>query len=340
MRLNHFRRETPRKTGISIRTGVLIAIGLAAGLVIAWALFTTPTHWANQPLAWIVTMQAELHRQLTQAMRAAAAQDGWLAAMPLIGLSFLYGVFHAAGPGHGKAVMATYLGTSRERLSRGLLLSTLAALIQGLTAIVLVELFVNLLGFSFRQTQRAGVRLESVSFALVAALGILLAAKGAVALYRRWRHPPRPPASGRLFSGSARMRAYCPDCGALHDLAAARPGPPLRWRTGLSIALAIGIRPCAGALLVLLVAHAMESRWTGIAAVMAMSIGTAITVGMIAAGTLSVKAGFIRVAARRRHLDRLHVMFDILGLLGGALICVLGLGLLQHALQTQTHPLL
>ena len=333
-------RNTVRHTGLSIRAVCLVFIGLVALVATAWA-FLSLDALPGQWLAWVVTMQTELHRQLAQAMRAAAGQESWLAAMPLIGLSFLYGVFHAAGPGHGKAVMATYLGTSRERLSRGLLLSTLAALIQGLTAILLVEFFVDLLGLSLRHTQRVGAQFESVSFALVAALGAVLAAKGAAGLYRQWRRSrPSGVKRGTLFAGGTGMRVQCADCGALHDLAAMHTRTPLRWRTGLSIALAIGIRPCVGALLVLLVAHSMGSRWTGIAAVMAMSAGTAITVGALSAGVMSARAGIAHLFANGRRAGRLPLMLETVSLTGGVLICLLGLGLLRQALQTQAHPLM
>src|SRR5690606_24243066 len=111
----------------------------------------------------------------------------WIAGWPLIGLSLLYGIFHAAGPGHGKAVIAAYLGTSRTRLRRGIVLSVLSALAQGLAAILLVEVAAGLLGYSLRRTHGAGAQLENASFALVALLGAVLALKSAIMLYRRRR---------------------------------------------------------------------------------------------------------------------------------------------------------
>ena len=59
----------------------------------------------------------------------------------LAGLSFAYGVFHAAGPGHGKAVISSYLVATGEGFRRGVALSALAALAQALAAIALVGLF-------------------------------------------------------------------------------------------------------------------------------------------------------------------------------------------------------
>lgn len=62
----------------------------------------------------------------------------------LIALSFVYGVFHAVGPGHGKAVIVTYLGSHKESLSRGALISFLAALFQAIVAIILVSVLAKI----------------------------------------------------------------------------------------------------------------------------------------------------------------------------------------------------
>ena len=56
----------------------------------------------------------------------------------LFGISFLYGVFHAAGPGHGKAVISSYLFANNETWRRGVVLSCASAMLQALVAILLV----------------------------------------------------------------------------------------------------------------------------------------------------------------------------------------------------------
>ncbi|WP_276808474.1 nickel/cobalt transporter [Castellaniella defragrans] len=320
--------------------GALAAAGLAFGLAfLLWALLGEQAWW-GRTLAWIMDTQAGLHRRLAQAMRL-VGEEGWIAALPLIGLSFLYGVFHAAGPGHGKAVMTAYLGTHRVRPARGLLLATAAALMQGAVAVLLVEVVADLLGYSLRHTQRAGTHLENLSFALVALLGAMLALQGAAALYRRWRGP-RPDAPPRgVFTQGAGMRAYCADCGALHDLAGAHLDGTRGWRASLPVVAAIGIRPCSGAILVLLVAYSIDLRWAGIAAVMAMSAGTAATVGALAIGAVSLRGGLMGLLGRGRGASRrMRAAFEVLGLLGGLCIFLMGVGLLQQGLRTPAHPLL
>ena len=66
---------------------------------------------------WILAKQAEFYRTLSGLIRAAKADGS--AAYTLLGISFLYGIFHAAGPGHGKAVISSYLVANDETWRRG-----------------------------------------------------------------------------------------------------------------------------------------------------------------------------------------------------------------------------
>jgi len=320
---NRFRKFAAWGAGAALALGLWVAWGRTAG-------------WESM-LVYIGTMQADLHRQLATAVRH-VAQDGWMAAWPLVGISLLYGVFHAAGPGHGKAVIATYLGTTPTRLQRGLFLSVASALAQGLVAIMLVEVVVGLLGYSLRRTQGSAAQLETLSFALLAMVGVVLAVRSARLLYQRWQRARRPAFS--LLSGDGRMKAYCADCGGAHLLTEKHIDQPLNWRTSLPIILAIGMRPCTGAILVLLVAHSLGLRWVGMAAVLAMSLGTAATVSVLATAAVSLRHGVLRlVGLHASSQQRVGLLFDMLGLLGGMIICLAGLVLLRQGLQAPAHPL-
>src|SRR5690606_14623093 len=65
---------------------------------------------------WINTYQQGFYRALTGALKA-MRDDPW-ALTGLIGLSFAYGIFHAAGPGHGKAVISSYMIANEVELRR------------------------------------------------------------------------------------------------------------------------------------------------------------------------------------------------------------------------------
>jgi nickel/cobalt transporter (NicO) family protein len=123
-------------------------------------------------LAWINTHQQAFYRALTGALRA-MREDPW-ALSGLIGLSFAYGVFHAAGPGHGKAVISSYMIANEIALKRGIVISFVSSLLQGAVAILLVgTAFVLLRGSGISMTQ-ATQAMEIASFALVALFGAWL----------------------------------------------------------------------------------------------------------------------------------------------------------------------
>ena len=87
-------------------------------------------------LGWLLSKQALFYRELSGLIRAAKS-DG-TALWGLMGVSFAYGIFHAAGPGHGKAVISSYLVANEETWRRGVTLSFASALLQALTAVVIV----------------------------------------------------------------------------------------------------------------------------------------------------------------------------------------------------------
>ena len=127
--------------------------------------------FSGQMAAW----QGHFYRQLTGAVRA-WKQDGW-AAWLLLALSFGYGVFHALGPGHGKAVLTAYVLANRETIRNGALLAMLSAFLQAFVAIALVAIAAGVLQVSGVEMNRATWWLELASYAMMAALGAWLVYK-------------------------------------------------------------------------------------------------------------------------------------------------------------------
>jgi ABC-type nickel/cobalt efflux system permease component RcnA len=296
--------------------GLLALVLLAAAGL--WALSAgtiNPGAAWTRLIAWIVATQRELHAALATAMRAVQA-EGSIAAPALVWLGFLYGVFHAAGPGHGKVVITTYLATQKETLGRGIALAVAAAMVQGLTAVLAVFATVTLLEQTARQSQVLAGRIELLSFALVAGLGAFLTL----------RH-------GRNLC-QARTATPCGTCGHHHH------SPP-PTRAFMASILSIGLRPCTGAILVLVLAIALDQRTAGIAAVLAMSTGTALTTAAMASLAVLARDQASRLASR---LDtdqtRLTRIADTIALIGGLALLAMGTALLHATLTTPAHPLI
>ncbi|WP_062014167.1 nickel/cobalt transporter [Aureimonas sp. AU4] len=259
----------------------------------------------------------------------------------LMALSFVYGVFHAAGPGHGKAVIASYLMVDGRALRRGVVLSFASAAVQGLSAVAITAAgWWWLRGSAVTMTEAANV-LELGSYAMIALLGLwLLLRKGAALASRlplmlpasramgtlafgtpgasQAGAPSRFAASGFLGANDCRGEAGC-DCAVPHM------PPPVSggrgWRRDAATVLAIGLRPCSGAIVVLTFAI-LNGLWLGGGlAVAAMALGTAITVSALAALAVGSKGLLLRAG---RGSTALRLVLET----AGALVLVaLGAGL-------------
>ncbi|CAJ0891141.1 hypothetical protein AMST5_04109 [freshwater sediment metagenome] len=244
----------------------------------------------------ILSWQNKFHVELQTAAHALKTSPH--AFFALAGASFAYGVFHAAGPGHGKAVLASYMVANEVQLKRGLLLAALAALLQGLVAIALVAVAALVFSATAGQMTGAAQAIEVASYIAIALLGARLVwTKGrslAAALRAR-----AAGASGRFVCEAIDdpTHVHGPSCGHAHAPdPATLAGPGFQWRDALATVVAAGLRPCSGAILVLVFTLSQNMLAAGAGAVMAMSAGTAITTGAIAAVAVLAKDLALRLS--------------------------------------------
>ena len=329
--------------GLVVSAGLLI-LGAAFAAAFLAPQESAPGLWSGLALE-IQTQQRDLHRQLAAAIQA-VRREGVAAAGALVVLSFLYGVFHAAGPGHGKVVISTYLLTQESQLRRGVVLSLFASLAQGVTAVVIVEASIGLLGLTFRRANATVVSFEAISYALVALVGVMLVVTRLRRLHARSRPPaalsdrPPPHAHGHEHGHDHRHDDACSHCGHVHGPTRSDIEAPISARTLMGVILSVGIRPCSGAIIVLIAAHAMDLRWTGIGAVLAMSIGTGLTVSVLATLSVFARKGALRLAAALPDGgSRATLAIDVIGLIGGVVILAAGALLLQSIWSAPVHPL-
>ena len=304
-------------------------------------------------LGWINAQQQAFYRALTGALKSMRDEGTgqWL----LVGLSFAYGVFHAAGPGHGKAVISSYMLANEVALRRGIVISFASSLLQAITAIaVMTLLFLALRGTSVSMADTTRF-LELASYALVAAFGAWL-------LWRKLGSPlsaalrPRVAHSlsaahvhdhGTEHGGGHRHHhhhdhdhhhhhdhepeAACTTCGHAHA-----PDPGLLagrsfdLRSAWTAIVAVGIRPCSGALIVLGFAF-LNGLWAaGVLSVLAMGLGTAITVSLLATLAVTAKNWAVAISGGGAGAARVH---DAIEIIGALLVLLLGLALLAAGLQ-------
>jgi ABC-type nickel/cobalt efflux system permease component RcnA len=250
---------------------------------------------------WIMARQIAFEQLLSGAVRAVRTSNAGLWA--LCGLSFAYGVFHAAGPGHGKAVVASYMIANERALRRGLVISSLAALLQGLVAVAIIAVFALVLRATAPRMRDAAHFVEEASFAGVTLLGAWLVWRKGRALLALVRIP-----SPKMVPAGVNSRFACEacdddshvhdaSCGHFHMPDPGTLGSGFSWRDAMMTVLAAGTRPCSGAILVLVFALAQGIFYAGVVATLAMSLGTAITTGALAIMAVLVKKVAMRLAS-------------------------------------------
>jgi nickel/cobalt transporter (NicO) family protein len=230
--------------------------------------------------AYILGKQAEFTRAMTAA--ASAIKSDWKAVSSLIALAFAYGGFHAAGPGHGKAIIAAYIVANENALKRGVMIASLAALLQGIVAILLMVVLSLILNGT-RQTVTSSIHvIETISFAAIACFGLWLLIKKLAALTALW--------SGRANGFATHDHFHMPAPTVIES-----------WskKEAAATIFAAGLRPCSGAILILVFTLSQGILWAGMLAVIAMSLGTALTTSAIAVLSVYAKNLALSLAAGR-----------------------------------------
>jgi ABC-type nickel/cobalt efflux system permease component RcnA len=275
------------------------------------------TEEAGGLIGWLLAKQSEFYREMSSTIRAAKSDGS--AVWTLLAISFAYGIFHAAGPGHGKAVISSYLVANQETARRGIALSFVSATLQSLVAVLIVAIGAWLLNITARTMCGAEKVVAIASYALIAAFGARLVRTKGASFIRALRIQPAAPALA-LASASAshghgghdhadhghghhghdhthaHNHVHDEHCGHSHGPLPSELAGPGGWQRGLGAIFAVGLRPCSGAILVLVFALAQGLFWAGIAATFVMGLGTAITVASIAVLAVSARGVARRIS--------------------------------------------
>ena len=323
---------------------------------------------------WLLQKQAEFYRQLSDTIRKAKTDGNavWL----LMGISFAYGIFHAAGPGHGKAVISSYLVANDETWRRGITLSFASAFVQALVAVVVVGVAAVLLNATAKTMNNAVWWIEIASYLLIAAMGARLLWTKGRAFLGEWRmlHAPKTLGAAATVAHAHHDHDHAHDhhhahahhdhdhshhdhahdhhddshahpahgepghvhdehCGHSHGPTPDQLAGPGGWKRGLTAIVAVGLRPCSGAILVLVFALAQGIFWAGVAATFVMGLGTAITVATIATLTVFATGVAARLAATRTGYGSLALRG--VEVAAAAVVLIFGLALLAGYMATE-----
>ena len=282
---------------------------------------------------WLLATQSQLNRDMAAAVRGLKSENPLRAAAVLIGIAFAYGVLHAAGPGHGKSVISAYVLANRETVRRGIALSFLSAFVQALSAIVFVGIMVLILQQTSIQMRSTEATIETVSWGLVAAVGAYLLYRLIAPYFASKRVEAHHHHHGHAHD-HGHDHAHGADCGCGHSH---MPAPQdlqgaWSWRRALPLALSVGIRPCSGAILLLIFALSQGMLWAGVVGTFAMALGTAITVSLLA--TLAVTSRDWAAKASGPGSVWADRLLTAAGFIGAGLVFVLGTAFFIGSLRT------
>jgi nickel/cobalt exporter len=336
---------TPLARALAVGIAALAALVVVDGAIHVLSAqnpFGGPRPAAAEPqvggiVGWLLAKQSEFYREMSATIRAAKSDGS--AVGTLLAISFAYGIFHAAGPGHGKAVISSYLVANQETARRGIVLSFASALLQSLVAVIVVGICAWLLNATAKTMCGAEKAIEIASYALIAAFGARLVWTKGGGFMRALQAKPVPvmAVAGHHHHDHGLDHhhhdhhhhddhVHDEHCGHSHGPTPDQLAGPGGWQRGLGAIFAVGLRPCSGAILVLVFALAQGLFWAGIAATFVMGLGTAITVATIAVIAVSAKGLAQRLSAGREGGGTLIMRGIEFGAAG--LVLLFGLGLL------------
>ena len=322
---------------------LIVPVALACGLLL-W-------FWASGGFdhlaAWAAGEQREFQNQIARSLRAARAEQPQAVATLLM-VCFGYGFFHAVGPGHGKVLIGGYGLGRRVAFWRLSAISVLSSLGQAVTAVVLV--YVGVFLFQMSRDSLVGTTervMAPISYAAIGLIGLWLVVRALRSFARRSKaraisirdkhdhtghscgHEHHHDHHDHHHHDKADDHGLCSDCGHRHGPTAEEIANLGTLREALILIGGIAVRPCTGALFVLILTWQMGIAMVGIAGAFAMALGTATVTTLVGWTSFGLRGGLLASAQAARFAS---VLAPTIELLAGLLIAVIAGGLLLRAL--------
>ena len=258
---------------------LLIVGAIAVAVTALWGF----TGGFDRIALWAAQWQREVQNAMAGLLRALRAGDpGALAG--LMGLCFAYGFFHAVGPGHGKLVLGGYGAARRVTAVRLSVLAVSSSLAQAATAVAVVYAGVVLFNWSREQLEAIGEAwMAPLSYGAIALVGLWL-------LWRGLKGWSRARCQGEHHHHHQHDRDHG-SCGHKHAPTIDEAANITSFREAAAVVGAIAIRPCTGALFLLILTWRMGIETAGIVGAFVMGLGTATVTVTVALAAVTLREG-------------------------------------------------
>lgn len=261
----------------------------------------------DQVYTYIAKKQQTLKGKIAKMIRQLKQGESNHLFFSILSLTFIYGMIHAAGPGHGKSIIFSYLvGKKDPQIKRTLALCWFVPVAQGLSAMaVIYGIYYLSLGSLVSTFQKASRHANLISFSLILGIGIALLTIKIRSIQQHKKH------------------------------AKDEDSKDVKRRSNLPLILTLGVTPCPGVMILLTFLLAMRLNELAIFLVAAMTAGMAVTISFIGIFTAYSKKKLLQTIEKKG--KKLHQIEDILEITGALLLVTLGAVLLIGHLQL--HPL-
>lgn len=199
------------------------------------------------------------------------------------------------GQGMEKVIITSYIATHPTRLKRSVILTLLASLLQASMAIIIVSAVLYLFQLSTRYVHQSSLILEKLSYGIMVILGTIFCVNACKLLFKTLISPPKPSLKINTIK-SISSHQHSKNCACSHQHTVSKHILTSNWKTQLLVVISMGIRPCSGAILLLIFTYVINAYKWGIVATLAMSLGTALTISFIAIFVFYLRKTAIRLA--------------------------------------------
>ncbi|MEM9394138.1 MAG: hypothetical protein AAGA38_09790 [Pseudomonadota bacterium] len=304
-------------------------VSLLALLAFGYGAFWLWTGGWDQMVFWAQNLQRETQGALARGLRALrSGEPGALTA--LLAACFAYGFAHAVGPGHGKLVIGGYGVARRVSPVRLSVVAMASSIAQAATAIVLVYLGIWLLQASAASLSVAAEDwLAPASYGAVSLLGVWLVWRGIRSFRTQFTFAEPGPQRAHAHDAHHDHANACPSCGHAHAPSHEAVAQAKSWQELATLVAAVAIRPCTGAIFLLILGWRLDLQTAAIAGVIAMALGTGSVTISVALAATGLRESAASTAGGWERVSRAVPVIEVSV---GLVVAVLAFGLMQASL--------